>query len=176
MSSINTPSYKLAKFLIPAIENFSKNEFTLNNSFEFFEEIRRMDLKDKFIVSMDIESLHTNIPVRETINIATDPLYENDNGFGNVAKKDLKKFLENVTSNTHFIFNSIYYKQLDGLAMGSPLSTTLANIFLCYQERMWIDECPVSFKPHFYRRYMDDTFIVFDNSDQADNFFNISEF
>ena len=170
VSSISTPFYKLAKFLIPAIEGFAKNEFTLNNSFEFFDEIRSMDLKDKFIVSMDIESLYTNIPVKETINIITDLLYENDNSFRNMGKNDFKKILESVTSNTYFIFNSIYYKQLDGLAMGSPLSATLANVFLCYHERRWIDNCPVNFKPQFYRRYMDDTFIVFDNCDQANNF------
>ena len=54
--------------------------------------------------------------------------------------------------------------------MGSPLSATLANIFLCFHERKWIDECPLIFKPQFYRRYMDDTFTIFDNANQANKF------
>ena len=54
--------------------------------------------------------------------------------------------------------------------MGSPLSATLANIFLCFYERKWMDECPLTFKPHFYRRYIGDTFIIFDNSKQANDF------
>ena len=170
VSSMNTPFYKLAKFLIPDIERFSKNEYTLGNSYEFFDKIRHLDLSGKFIVSLDIESLYTNIPVKETINILTDLMYDNENGYRNMGKTDFKRLLENVTSNTYFLFNNIYYKQVDGLAMGSPLSATLANIFLCYYERTWIGECPLQFKPLYYKRFMDDTFIVFDNSEQATNF------
>ena len=169
VSSINTPFYKLAKFLIPAIETFTRNEFTLNNSFEFFDKIRNMNLENKFIVSMDIVSLYTNIPVKETINIATELIYENGN-FRNLSKNEFRKLLDSITSNTFFIFNSMYYKQLDGLAMGSPLSAALANVFLCFHEKTWIDECPIDFKPHFYQRYMDDTFMVFENEDQANKF------
>ena len=45
--------------------------------------------------------------------------------------------------------------------MGSPLGPTLANIFLCKHEENWLDNCPHSFKPLFYRRYVDDTFLIF---------------
>ena len=170
VSSIGTSFYKLAKFLIPEISQYATNEYTLHNSYDFFDNIRHMNLKNKYIVSMDIECLYTNIPVRETIDILTNLIYENDNSFRNMSKLNFKKMLECITSNTFFIFNNIYYKQRDGLAMGSPLSATLANIFLCFHERKWIDECPLTFKPQFYRRYMDDTFIIFDNANQANEF------
>ena len=119
---------------------------------------------------MDIESLYTNIPVRETIDILTNLIYENDNRFRNMSKLNLKKCLECVTSNTFFIFNNIYYKQRDGLAMGSPLSATLAYIYLCFHEHNWIDECPLTCKPQFYRRYIDETFIIFGSDNQANKF------
>ena len=45
--------------------------------------------------------------------------------------------------------------------MGSPLGPTLANAFMCHMERRWLSECPIDFKPLFYRRYVDDTFLVF---------------
>ena len=32
---------------------------------------------------------------------------------------------------------------------------------MCFHERVWLDECPVNFKPVFYRRYVDDTFLLF---------------
>ena len=41
-----------------------------------------------------------------------------------------------------FIFNEKLYKQINGVAMGSPLGPTLANIFLGYHERRWLDNCP----------------------------------
>ena len=43
--------------------------------------------------------------------------------------------------------------------MGSPLGPTLANIFLCFHEQIWLDNCPVEFKPVIYRRFVDDTSI-----------------
>ena len=49
-----------------------------------------------------------------------------------------------------FIFNEKLYKQINGVAMGSPLRPTLANIFLGYHERRWLDNCPLTFKPVFY--------------------------
>ena len=59
------------------------------------------------------------------------------------------------------MFNKEHYYQHEGFAMGSPLSAPMANIFLCYHEQKWLEECPVEFKPLLYRRYVDDTFLVF---------------
>ena len=45
--------------------------------------------------------------------------------------------------------------------MGSPLGPTLANTFMCHMEEKWMSDCPADFKPTFYRRYVDDTFLIF---------------
>ena len=52
----------------------------------------------------------------------------------NVTKKELKKLFLFATSQTHFIFNSKFYNQIDGVAMGSPLARVLANIFMGFYE------------------------------------------
>ena len=36
-----------------------------------------------------------------------------------------------------------YYTQCDGVAIGSPLGPTLANIFLRYWEDIWLNKCPI---------------------------------
>ena len=54
--------------------------------------------------------------------------------------------------------------------MGLPLSPTLANIFLCYHESNWLENCPKEFKPIFFRRYVDDTFAIFRNPDHVNKF------
>ena len=43
-------------------------------------------------------------------------------------------------SKTHFIFNSKFYNQIDGVAMGSPLAPVLANIFMGFHESKWLNE------------------------------------
>ena len=71
-----------------------------------------------------------------------------------------------------FIFNEKLYKQINGVAMGSLLGPTLANIFLGYHERRWLDNCPPTFKPVLYRRYIDDTFLLLRHESHIQNFLN----
>ena len=44
--------------------------------------------------------------------------------------------------------------------MGLPLGPTFANIFMCFNEEIWLNDCPDDFKPVFYARYIDDTFVL----------------
>ena len=64
------------------------------------------------------------------------------------------------------------YKQVDGVAMGSPLGPTLANVFMCHMEKKWLSQCPIEFKPVLYKRYVDDTFLLFNSDSHVDLFFN----
>ena len=56
---------------------------------------------------------------------------------------------------------------LDGVAMGSLLGLLFANIFLSFHERTWLADCPHTFKPMFYRRYVDDCFLIFQSKEQV---------
>ena len=68
------------------------------------------------------------------------------------------------------MFNNKYHKQVDGVAIGSPLGPALANIFMCSFESKWLRDCPNYFKPVLYRRYIDDIFVLFSSPDHADQF------
>ena len=59
------------------------------------------------------------------------------------------------------MFKNKFYKQIDGATMGSPLGSALANIFMCSFENKWLKDCPNGLKPVFYRRYVDDIFLLF---------------
>ena len=76
----------------------------------------------------------------------------------------------NSTKETFFIFNIEYYKQVDGVAMGSPLGPTLAHIFMGSFESKWLQDCSNDFKPVLYRRYINDMFVLFSSPDHADRF------
>ena len=52
---------------------------------------------------------------------------------------------------------------MNGVAMGSPLGLTLANAFLCFHEKKWLEQCPDKFKPVYCRRYADDIFALFNS-------------
>ena len=44
--------------------------------------------------------------------------------------------------------------------MGSPLAPILASIFISYHVENWLNELPVGLKPTFYRKYVDDMFVL----------------
>ena len=70
-----------------------------------------------------------------------------------------------------FLHNDRLFKQVDGVAMGSPLGPSLANFFLGYLEetRFFNDS---SIKPKLYVRYVDDIFAVFDKDLRFQPFLN----
>ena len=170
ISAINTPSYNLAKFLLPILEPITKNYFVIKDSFSFVEDIKGQN-STYFMASFDVESLFTNIPLDETIGICVDKLYPRKNmKFKGLRKNEFRQLLELATKESLILFDNHYYRQIDGVAMGSPLGPTLANIFLCHYEEIWLDNCPLQFKPEYYRRYVDDTFVLFKNEDHVKKF------
>ena len=60
--------------------------------------------------------------------------------------------------------------QLEGDPMGGSIFSTQANIFLSQHEMNRINNCPPEFKLLFYRRYVDDTFVLFNNTIQIQPF------
>ena len=44
--------------------------------------------------------------------------------------------------------------------------------FLCYHEEIWLQNCPSEFKPVIYRRYVDDTFLLFPSKHHIKKFRN----
>jgi len=49
------------------------------DTFSFVEEIKQVRHNNSYVVSFDVESLFTNIPLDETINLATDTILKNNN-------------------------------------------------------------------------------------------------
>ena len=172
ISSFNSPQYKLAKFIIKEITYLTENEYVLKNSQQMIDELKNINLTNSScLVSFDIESLYTNIPVNESINIIADLLYANE-GYRNLSKREFTRLLHTITDENYLIFDQKLLRQIEGLAMGNPISATFANIFMNFHEQIWLDECPLEFKPLLYRRYVDDTFALFKREADIAPFFN----
>ena len=87
-----------------------------------------------------------------------------------MLKRHFKELLTTSVKSSCFLFNDVYYKQIDGVAMGSPLEPTLANFFLVYHEDKWLQNCPLQFRPRYYRRYVDDIFLIFNSKNNVKKF------
>ena len=112
----------LENLLHQYLKQFTINEFTVKDSFSFCEEILDQN-PNLFMASFDIQSLFTNIPLDETIDIQVDLVFRK-------KKKEvegmLKRHFKQVLSvkSSCFLFNDNCYKKVEGVAMGSPLGPT----------------------------------------------------
>ena len=61
------------------------------DTFSFVSQIKNANLSGKFLVSYDVTSLFTNVPLQETIDIERNLIF-NHNPNLNTTKKELKNF------------------------------------------------------------------------------------
>ena len=122
------------------------------------------------MASFDIESLFTNIPLKETIDLCVDILFSNTTNIDGITKGYFHELLSICMSQSLVSFDGEFYKQIYGAAMSSPLGPTLAHIFLCFHKQIWLDDCRVEFKLVIYRRFVDDTFLLFRSKEHIEKF------
>ena len=63
---------------------------------------------------LDTDSLFTNIPIEETIDICANTLFENKEKVEGLSEIKFKKLLSLVKKDSYFIFNGMLYKQVNG--------------------------------------------------------------
>ena len=97
---------------------------------------------DETIVSLDVKSLYTNVPLKEAIEIASQKLYSKESP-PEIQRATMKKFLNLAVSKVYFKCSDSWYVQVDGLAMGASLAVTLANVWLKEYEIALRQEIPV---------------------------------
>ena len=142
-STIGTPTYKLTNFLVPILSDITQNEFTVKDSFTFVDQILTQN-SDVYMASLDVYALFTNILLDETIDICIKKLFKTpDTLVKGLSKNDFRDFLNLATKESFFTFNNKFYIQVDRVAMGSPLGSILANIFLSHHEQNWMNKCAI---------------------------------
>ena len=87
------------------------------------------------------------------MKLATRLLFESDSP-PPVDRETFSSVIEMCTSGVLFLTPDGYYRQKDGVAMGSPLGPQLANIFMSQYDNRLAEGTA------FYRRYIDDCLVV----------------
>lgn len=89
------------------------------------------------IVSYDVESLFTNVQIKECID---------------VFKVKVTKLLEHYLNTNYFLYNGQYYFQIDGVDIGRPVAPMVANISMEHLEHAAILTAPLTIK--LWKRYV----------------------
>ena len=128
-------------------------------------ELTNIQSRNKFLISFDVESLFTNIPLSETIDLAVETIFKHNPEFP-ISKANLGELFTFATSQTDFLSNGLFYDQRNGVGLGSPLVPILSNLLMGYHQGQWIGNYKDS-QLLYYWRYVDDTFCLFHNEQDA---------
>ena len=170
VSSIGTYNYELAKYLCSLLQPYILTNYCTQDSITSVNGFQDIPLLGNLLFSFDVESLFTNKPLDECIDLVVRYIKEDKTDI-TLSATELKTLLCFATAQTHFLFKGSFYDQVDGVSMGSPLAPVLANLFMGHNEKDWIENYKGS-KILFYRRYVDDTFCVFEREQDAVSFYN----
>ena len=157
ISNIGTTTYELSKYLAKLLQPIAKSEFTIESTKDFVQKIKRKKIEKEFeMISFDVVSLFTSVPLDFTIGIILDKIYNQKLIATKLTRDEMKSLLEICTKEMHFSFDGSIYRQVNGVAMGSPLGPVIANIFMVELEKRLIPT--MSEKISLWFRYVDDTF------------------
>ena len=124
------------------------------------------------MASLDGDSLFTTVPFDEAIEICVNELIKSSQTVSGLNKQQALEMLTLTTKENVILFDQKYHSQINEVTMGSPLGATF-NIFLCHHhETTGLKNCPKSFKPVYYGRYVDDIFLLFKKPEQVSRFVN----
>ena len=148
---------ELAKILKPLV---GKSPHHINSTQDFVEQAKHFKLEPgECLSSYDVSALFTSVPIDPALNIIKDLLDKDTTLKERTVKEvgDIILLLEFYLKNTYFSFQGQFYEQVEGAAMGSPVSPIVANLYMEYLEQKALSTAPT---PRFWGRYVDDTFVI----------------
>ena len=164
IDTIGSTHYNVGKYITKLLNPLRQDEYSLKDTFNAAERIKEIPKKlirneEYILISLDLVSLFTNVPFRKTVNIISDPIYNQKIIKTTLWKKVLKKLNLDTFEKTVFTFNNIY-EEKEGVSMGASLGSVLVNIIMTECEKVIVDHLVKEGTIKFYVRYADDTLLL----------------
>ena len=126
------------------------------------EQVKHITLAPRdCLSSYDVSALFTSVPIDPALNIIKD-LLEKDHTLKErtaMAVSDIILLLEFCLKNTYLSFQVLFYKQVEGTAMVSPVSPIVAKLYMEFLEQKALSIAPTP--PRFWHRFVDDTIVIY---------------
>ena len=176
VSTIGSVNYNLAKEMTRILNPLTGTTPShILNSTHFVQLSRNVKLDDEdLMVSFDVCSLFTKVPIDEAMLIVAKKL-EEDESLGDrtsLTPSSICQLTELCLQTTYFQQNGKLWEQCDGAAMGSPLSPVVANLYMEAFEQEAIERALD--KPKLWVRYVDNTFVIWQHGqDKLESFLEL---
>jgi hypothetical protein len=127
---------------------------TLHRTTNAANDLVKLTVNDKHrLITLDIKDLYVIIPLEETIDITRTQLLKYNN---TQTTNQIITLLEGILRQNYFDFQGQIYQPDKGVAMGSPISSTMAKLFIQHLEDSHIKHLLDSKGVTFYSRYVID--------------------
>ena len=163
---------ELAKILKPLV---GLSNHHVHNTRDFVEQLKEVKMKkEESMVSYDVTALFTSVPIPPVLKTIEEKLtIDRDlQQRTSMTIKHIIKILEFCLRSTYFVFQGQHYEQVEGAAMGSPLSPIVANIYMKHFETKALETAP--HPPSLWKRFVDDTFVILDTTNKEEFFQHIN--
>ena len=134
VSSRGSATYDLAKVIAKILKALaSKSPPHIQSTSDFVNKVREITLlPGECLMSYDVTTLFTSVPIDPALNIIKD-LLEKDDNLSNrtvLSVQNITELLGFCLHNMYFSYKNKYYEQVQGAAMGSPVSPIVANLYM----------------------------------------------
>ena len=144
---------------------------TLRNTIDLVDKLNDVVLRDdEMLVSYDVKSSFTSIPVEESIQVCEKRLIV-DKTLSGRTQLDIPTIIQLLRfclTSTAFQYRGQHYKQLDGVTMGSPVSPNIADLSMEDPEDKTFATYDAT--PCVWYRFVDDVISVVKNTTSKDYF------
>ena len=162
VSYVGHALYPIAKYLANILSPFSRQfPSFVENSPHLCEILSNVSIKeDEMSVSFDVKSLYTSVPVQPALKSVETLLVAQSSWtkLTSLSIQDILDLLSTCLNNSYIKFRGQFYEMVSGLAMGSPVSPIVANIFMADLEKKAISTMENPPKP--WLRFVDDVLSI----------------
>jgi len=161
ISDCSSESYRVSEYIDHFLQPLaSKHDSYLKDTSDFLNKLKQAKINENsLIVTMDVESMYTNIDHESGLAAVKKAFEENIDP--RRPDQHILDLLELSLKNNDFQFNGETFLQTKGTAMGKKYAPSYANIFMAHFETEAMKKCYK--KPTVYKRFLDDIFCIWDH-------------
>ncbi len=161
VSATNSPTERISGFVDHFLQPFVCTlPAYIQDTNDFLRKIESQPSlpENAIIASLDVVQLYTNILTKEALSVARSTLATHRPNGQAPTNTELLRLLALVLKCNNFEFNGDHYLQTNGVAMGSKVSPTVANLVMGNFEHQHV--YPYRLQPSLWVRFIDDIYLV----------------